>query len=186
MSVNAKDIRKALRALPRQSKKESNARLLRINMDAKVRLSDVRDGMDMQSDEMTTYVHRPTGRVITVSDEAMRAAEDGDEDDVEPEELAEARGILARESDYLPLPDRFEIDEYRMMERFAAGISDPSARDEVLDMLRGSGAFRRFKDTVRRLGLDEEWYGYRDRAYEQAARDWCEANGLELDPSSSS
>ena len=176
MSVNAKDIRKALRALPRQSKKESNARLLRINMDAKVRLSDVRDGMDMQSDEMTTYVHRPTGRVITVSDE----------DDVEPEELAEARGILARESDYLPLPDRFEIDEYRMMERFAAGISDPSARDEVLDMLRGSGAFRRFKDTVRRLGLDEEWYGYRDRAYEQAARDWCEANGLELDPSSSS
>jgi len=55
-------------------------------MDGKVRSNDVRDGMDMQSDEMTTYVHRPTGRVITVSDEAMQAAEDGDEDDVEPDE----------------------------------------------------------------------------------------------------
>jgi Uncharacterised protein family (UPF0158). len=155
-------------------------------MDAKVRLSDIRDGMEMQSDEMPSYLHRPTGRVINISDEAMQAAEDGDEEFVEPEELADARGILAGRADYLPLPDRFEIDEYRMMEQFATGILDPSARGEVLDMLRGTGAFRRFKDTIRRLELAEEWYAYRDRGYEQVARDWCEANGLELDPPSSS
>jgi hypothetical protein len=42
-------------------------------MDAKVRLSDIRDGMEMQSDEMPSYLHRPTGRVINISDEAMLA-----------------------------------------------------------------------------------------------------------------
>jgi hypothetical protein len=62
-------------------------------MDAKVRLSDIRDGMEMQSDEMPSYLHRPTGRVINISDEAMQAAKDGDEEFVEPEELADARGM---------------------------------------------------------------------------------------------
>lgn len=147
-----------------------------------VRLNDILEGMDFQSDESPSYLHRPTGRVINISDEAMRSAEDGDDEFVEPEELAAARGILAGGSDYLPLPDRFEIDEYRMMERFASGIGDSGVRDEVLRTLHGSGAFRRFKDAVQRLEVAEEWYAYRDRAYERVARDWCEVNGIELDP----
>lgn len=134
-------------------------------MGVRVSLKDILEAMDFQSDEMTAYLHRPTGRVITVSDEAIRAAEHGDDGFVEPLELADARGILARGEDYLPLPDRFEIDEYRMMERFAAGMADPSAREEVLSVLHGRGAFRRFKDAVRRIGLADEWYADRDRGY---------------------
>lgn len=99
----------------------------------------------MQSDEMTSYLPRPTGRVLTVSDEAFRAAEDDDEESVESQELAEARSVLAAEDEYLALPDRLEIDEYRMMERFATGLDDAAARDEALAALRGRGAFRFFK-----------------------------------------
>ena len=150
-------------------------------MGVRVSLKDILEAMDFQSDEMTAYLHRPTGRVITVSDEAIRAAEQGDDSFVEPFELADARGILARGEDYLSLPDRFEIDEYRMMERFAAGIADPSAREEVLRVLHGRGAFRRFKDAVRRFGLADKWYAYRDRGYQEVARDWCEEHGIVVD-----
>ena len=147
-------------------------------MGVQVRLKDLLEAMDFQSDEMKAYLHRPTGRVITVSDEAIRAAEHGDPGFLEPLELADARGILARTEDYLPLPDRFEIDEYRMMERFAAGMADQRARDEVPSVLHGPGAFRRFKDSVRRLGLADEWYAYRDRGYEEVARAWCQEHGI--------
>ncbi len=90
-----------------------------------VRLQDILDGMEFQSDELTAYLHRPTGRVIAVSEEALYSAEEGaGADDVDELELADARGILEGGDNYLALPDRFEIDEYRMMERFAAGVAD--------------------------------------------------------------
>jgi hypothetical protein len=120
-----------------------------------------------------------------VSDEAFRAAEADDEDSVEPEELADARGILASSSDYLGLPDRFEIDEYRMMENFALGLDDSLQRDEAEASLHGAKAFRRFEDTIHRLGLSDDWYAYRERAYTEVARTWCEANGIELDVAAS-
>jgi hypothetical protein len=145
----------------------------------RVQLKDILEGMEFQSDEVTAYLHRPAGRVIAVSDEALQPAEEGaGADEVEELELADARGILEAGEDYLALPDRFEIDEYRMMERFAAGVADPAAQAELGDALRGRGAFRRCKDAVRRLELAEEWYAYRDRGYEAVARAWCEAHAI--------
>lgn len=136
----------------------------------------------MQSAEMTSYLHRATGRVLTLSDEAFRAAEDDDEERVEPEELADARSVLAAAEEYLALPDRFDVDEYHMMERFASGLDDADARNETMTALRGRGAFRYFKDALYRLGLAPAWYAYRDNAYLDVARAWCEANRVEHDP----
>lgn len=150
-----------------------------------VSLKAILEGMEFQSDEITAYLHRPTERVILISDEALQAAEDeepGAEAGVDELELSDARGILQGGDDYLPLPDRFEIDEYRMMERFASGVADPAVQAALADALRGRGAFRRFKDAVHRLGLAEEWYRYRDRGYEDVARAWCEAQGIVVDP----
>jgi hypothetical protein len=147
----------------------------------RVRLKDIIEGMEFQSDEMTSYFHRPTGRVLTVSDEAFSAAEEDDEEWVEPEELAEARNILAHDEEYVVLPDRFEIDEYRMMQRFALGSRYVEHQDELLRSLHGTGAFRRFKDAVHRLGLADEWYSFRDHGYEEVAREWCAAHNIEID-----
>lgn len=122
----------------------------------RARLSDIVEGLQFQSDEMAAFLHRPTGRVLLVSDDAVRAAEDDREDSVEPEELADARGILTNSGDYVSLPDRFEIDEYSMMETFAASLVDVAERDNALASLHGSGAFRRFKNLVNRLGLSEK------------------------------
>ena len=151
----------------------------------KVRLSEIVDGMDMMSDQVTSYLHRTTGRILFASDEAIRAADEGDDESVEPEELADARAILGGGDEYLALPDRFEIDEYRMMERFAAEIEDAHQSEDLLASLRGAKAFRRFKDTVHQLGLSDAWYAFRERGYTELARTWCEANGIELDVSPS-
>ena len=137
----------------------------------------------MQSDEMHSCLHRPTGRIVTVSDDALAAAENGDEDCDIPEELPEARRIVAAQDEYLELPDRFEINEYRMMERFAESLADGSACDAALRALHRRGAFRYFKDTVHSLGVAKSWYAFRDECYWQVAREWCDANGIECDDS---
>jgi hypothetical protein len=152
-------------------------------MQVPVRLKEILEGMELQSDELTAYLHRPTGRVIAVSDEAMASAEEGPEGvaGVDELELADARGVLSGGDDYVQLPDRFEINEYRMMEHFAAAVADAQSRDELQGVLHGRGAFRRFKDAVRRHGLAAEWYDYRDRKYKEVARAWCEEHNIALE-----
>lgn len=135
----------------------------------------------MQSDDMHSFLHRPTGRVVTVTDDALAAAENDGETWVSEEELEVARRIVAADDDYLALPDRFEIDEHRMMERFAVSLADEGARDAALTALRGRGAFRYFKDTVHRLGLSTAWYAYRDECYRETARAWCTAHAVAYD-----
>jgi hypothetical protein len=147
----------------------------------RVKLSEIVDGMEMQSDEMTAYLQRSTGQVAMVSDEALHAAEAGDADSAEAEEFADARLVLAGDTDYIALPNRFEIDEYRMMERFAAGIEDEHVRATALRSLRGAGAFGRFKDTMYRYDLASEWHAYRNSRYADVARAWCEINGVDHD-----
>ena len=146
-------------------------------MRAPVQIDAVVEGMEFQSEEIHSFLHRPSGRVITVSDEALAAAETDDADRVSPEELAEARQIVAAREDYLALPGRFEIDEYHMMERFAHGLGAADG-DAALRALHGRGAFRYFKDTMHRLGLAESWYAFRDEGYHAVARAWCERHGL--------
>jgi hypothetical protein len=152
-------------------------------MSAQVRVSAILEGMAMQSDELHSFLHRPTGRIVTVSDEALAAAENDDDEWSTPEELAEARRVLAADDEYLALPDRFEIDEYHMMERFAGSLPDGRERDAALTSLRGRGAFRYFRDTMHRLELAKSWYAYRDQCYREVALAWCETNGVEYDDS---
>jgi hypothetical protein len=86
------------------------------------------EGLEMQSDEIHAYLHRPTGRVIFVTDDALLAAEDGDDDALESGELEDARAVLLDDGQYVELPDRFEVNEYRMLERLARSRTDEGER----------------------------------------------------------
>jgi hypothetical protein len=79
---------------------------------------------------------------------------------------------------YLPLPDRFEINEYRIMERFCDAVADDDMREALCDAIRGRGAFRRFKDRVHGYGMAEAWYHYRDAALREIALAWCEEHDI--------
>ena len=150
-------------------------------MRPRVALDQIVEGMQLQSDDMVAYLNTKTCQVVLVGDDELAAAEVEDESsglsDWEAEAIGIARAVLQGQ-DYVALPDRFEIDEYRMMERFASG-ADEAVRERLLGAIGGSGAFRYFKDTVQELGLAQGWYSFRDRAYEQIAADWCRDNEIE-------
>lgn len=67
------------------------------------------------------------------------------------------------------------------MARLCLSVESRQAFRALLSALRGEGAFRRFKDSLRRSGIQDEWYRYREEAIKQIAIDWCESNRIEFE-----
>jgi hypothetical protein len=137
--------------------------------------------MDLMNDEFHAYLNKVTGELVTISNEEISAIENDDDWNDYPEwqqeSLATTQKVL-NSPDYLPLPSKFDIHEYAIMERFCYSIEDPELNNEMVYQIRRSGAFRRFKDAIRRHGIEDEWYAYRDQAFEEMAIDWLESNGI--------
>jgi hypothetical protein len=68
------------------------------------------------------------------------------------------------------------------MRRFGDSLQDRELGDQLLSLLHGSGAFRRFKDAVHRHGLADAWYRFREEAIEEVARGWLEENDIPFGP----
>ena len=146
-----------------------------------VKLSAIIEGMDFQSDEGRSYLNTATGEVVSNTDEELRAAEHDAPLEDFPEWQHDAMRIardIVETDHYLPLPNRFEMHEYQIMERFCLSVKDADIRGDLCDIIRGRGAFRRFKDRVQVYGMAEEWYRYRDAALREIAVAWCEAHGI--------
>ncbi|MDT8861811.1 UPF0158 family protein [Alkalihalobacillus sp. MEB130] len=148
-----------------------------------VKLEDILEGMEMQSEESHAYLNLETGEVVYVSREALLIAEDGEEYDHLPvwqqEEAQQAYEIVESFGKYVTLPTSFDIHEYDMLERFCYSLSDEKKQDLLLHAIRGKGAFRRFKDTLHRLGMIQQWYEYRDERYKELAREFCQSNKID-------
>ena len=146
-----------------------------------VSLHDVVAGMELPNDAWTAYLNRRTGELVTVTDEDQRlvGAEEVPEDlpEWQREMLPKVREALESD-DFLALPGKFEIHEYRIIERFSLGVEDAEVREALLQAIRGRGAFRRFKEVIHERGVAEAWYAHRQQALEDIAIDWLEANGV--------
>ena len=84
------------------------------------------------------------------------------------------------EHGFYRLPTQRELSDYDTMEAFVDNLSGP-AQERLATAISGRGAFRRFKDEVRRLGLEEQWYSWHEDAYRRKAIEWCEENGIEYE-----
>src|SRR2546429_262626 len=150
-------------------------------MKVQVKLKDIIEGMDFQSDEQSSFLNLTTGEVVAITDEELRAAEHGAPLEDFPawqHDAIRIAGEIIETEHYLPLPDRFEIHEYQIMERFCLSVDDEDMREDLCDAIRGRGAFRRFKDRMQAYGVAEAWYRYRDEALREIAVAWCEAHGI--------
>ena len=94
-----------------------------------------------------------------------------DDYDDDPEEFEGDEWIAA--------PTVNSLNEYSMMEEFAEGIRKRDTRELLLDALVGKNVFRRFRYALKRVGLIDKWYVFRQKCFVDAARNWCDFNGIE-------
>ena len=109
--------------------------------------------MEIQSDEWKAYINRKTGE-LSPSRRRRRSGPDfdgEDEDDDEDEGASRPEPDLDRPSkikevlsseELPPLPTKYEIHEWSIMDRFAQSLDDDEAQPERLERaIRGRGAF---------------------------------------------
>ena len=145
-----------------------------------VLLRDIVEALDLQSDELHSYLDPDTCEINTFNDEEVGIAQRGDWDNAPDWMKAELPKIKrALEDDrILELPDRAHIDEWRMMQGFALEEEQCPCRAQLESAVHGANAFRRFRDAVRGLGLEDKWFRYREAEYERVARKWLEENKI--------
>jgi hypothetical protein len=130
--------------------------------------------------EVSCYLDRETGTVVTVTEDIRAAADD--EDDAEgfdPQLLEAVRAIDGGSERYLPIPDQDSREGYRDMEEFIATVRDPRLAELLEVAIAGRGAFRRFKDVLAGSPAEREcWFAWRDSRQRERILDWLAAEGI--------
>lgn len=135
----------------------------------KIPLKQITAVLEASSDSVTDYLDLHTGKTVSLFDPYMIGETD--------EELAEL--IESTPERFLRFPTQHEIHEYRIMEDFIESLPTGSVQRELAEAIRGKGAFRRFKVTIRFCGIEQQWYDFLAGAYRAIAIQWCKDNQLE-------
>jgi len=150
-------------------------------MEVVVSLRDVVGEMDLLSDEHQAFLNKRTGKLITLSDDQLSQAEEdidvGDSPEWEQEAIRVAKEVIGSDH-YIPLPTKFEINEYHIMEDFCYTVESEKVRDKLLNAISGRGAFRRFKDAIHFLDIQDDWYRFQNEELEKIAIEWLEEKGI--------
>lgn len=152
-----------------------------------MKLSELIEALELQSDQVEDYLDLQTGRVVHIWDSLMSAVQEGDDEalegleDWEREGIEDAKAIVADSGErFVAAPDKFDFHEYPHMEGFIETLEDRAAAEQLWRAIKGKGAFRYFKDTARRLGLLDQWYKDRDDAIKQHVLAWAEKRQIPL------
>ena len=125
----------------------------------KVNLADVVDAIDTINEDETYF--------YSIQDEEIVYVLEDDEDD----------------EFFIPLPTKEEVNDYQIMVNFTETIEDDKKRDWFENAIRGKGAFRRFRATLERFGMETQWYDYLEASHRELAIEWCEQHGIVYDTS---
>jgi len=151
-------------------------------MPAPVLLKNIVDGLEMQFEESSSFLDLDTGQVETVSHDLLNEAEEtgGEKPDLPDWQKGEwevARRIISTDR-FVKLPTKFDIHEWSIMEEFSYSVDSRPIQTDLLNALHGKGAFRHFKDTVRRHRIEQDWFKFRDEALREIAIAWCEEHRI--------
>jgi len=146
-----------------------------------VKLQDVVDALETTSDFHAYFLDRRNGEIEMIPDECWSAAKKDELISEYPEwqreVILKAREIQ-RTDDFVELPNSFEIDSYEVMKRFCDQYPNRQISERLSDVIKGKGAFRRFKDTVSHLGIQDEWHRFERQSSEDLAVEWLEDNEI--------
>lgn len=142
--------------------------------------------MDTNRWEHEAYLDTQTGKIIYIPVEL-------NEDNIYEEEyisglpeweremVEDVKAIYEDEENrYVIIPERSSSEAYENMVRFTKTLDDPDISDKLFDALDRRGAFRRFKDVLRRYpDIDEQWYKFKEKIEKQEVRKWLWRIGID-------
>lgn len=67
------------------------------------------------------------------------------------------------------------------MEEFIETVSNNSKRIQLENCMWQKGMYRKFKDKLIEIGLENEYYKFYDQKLKEIAIEWCKENNLEYE-----
>ena len=67
------------------------------------------------------------------------------------------------------------------MEKFITILNNANKRQQLENCMWQKGMYRKFKDKLFQLGLEEQYYKFYDEKLKEIAIMWCEKNQLEYE-----
>lgn len=138
------------------------------------KFADIRDAFDMANmggpADHKALICRKTGKVYYLYSEYSGQAEFSDElpDDADDEEK------------YAWAPNKRELDLGKAMVLDFAREVMPADFEEIRGIFGRRGAYQNFKALLARKGARDRWHEYEAKATEEALRNWCSLNDIEL------
>lgn len=112
-----------------------------------VSLKEIVDRLDFFMDEWNHYLNKKTGDIVEIQMEHLSIAEESEDDDFneyedwEQDAIREAVDVVENWGDYVELPDREEVNEYRIMENFCYSQEDDKLRNKLCYSIDGKARF---------------------------------------------
>jgi hypothetical protein len=153
-------------------------------MAAEVKLDVIIEALEMADDSISSYLDVETGEVHSITEEELDFAGDPQAaiekwPDWQRETVKLARSIREQEGKrYLILPDKFDVHEWAIMDRFSLTLTDAQLRNEFHGSIRGAGAFRLFKHLLSEYNLWDAWNHFKEVELRRMAIEWCKENGI--------
>ena len=160
----------------------------------KVDIEALASALEMGFDELDSYLDMETGEIIMVSDVEMRiaiqvveaeagtgtasknASDLSSYSEYEREAIQMAMNIFRNPERYKFLPKMTTPEKYDIMAAFCHQVKSERIREALLSAIQGKGAFGRFRETLLRLGIEQDWFAYKSAETVKYAIQWCEKN----------
>ena len=147
---------------------------------AAVSLREIINEMAEVGDNHTAFLNRKTGELFTMNEHQRALFENA----MASHDLSDGQHKV-REAmdagDLVELPSTFEHREFSTIEQFCDSVHDAKHKKKLLKAIRGKTAVASFRKIIRKLGIEQQWTGFRNHQLEQIAIDWLNSNDIRFD-----
>ena len=151
-------------------------------MSPSVKLDEIIGALESAGSEYTHYLDKRTGEIVLVTDEDMTAAQENEliseYPDWQRDSILKAGEVFRDSKQLIQLPDQFDIHEYQIMEDFCIQFEDRDIDQELHRLIKGSGAFRRFKNAIHEMSVEKAWYEFKRTELEKIAIEWLDEHAI--------
>lgn len=154
----------------------------------KIKISEIVDELQRISMDLAVYYNKTTGEFLNVEDDDFRIIEDDDFENKikdypkwQKEYLQKVYDLYDNIDNYIKLPDKFEIKDSDIMEEFIKNISNPNRKQQLENCMWQKRMYRKFKDKLIELGLENDYYKFYEEKLKEIAINWCKDNNLEFE-----
>ena len=85
------------------------------------------------------------------------------------------------EERYYYLPNSYVFHDSEMIEEYIDEIKNENIQEELEEAFYGKGKYRRFKETLRKFRIENDYYNFREEYLKNMAIEWCQKNNIEYE-----